>query len=133
MKEFLDESMAKIYSLSSSELEQIKMEFEHSLFIAEKFFNGTPFRIKSAGEKNIFNTPLFDSLLVTLSNLSVKHRNLLLERRKSVKYLLLELIQEKEFIDIISSKNASTKEGVIKRFKVAELLFNSVLKDGKRN
>jgi|GEM_PF-516928 len=127
-KEFLDESMAAIYKLSYAEMKKIKIEFGDSLVVAKQLFENRPFRVSTSDNKPIFNNPLFECIVVTLSNLTEIQRERILDMRDITSSLLTDLIRkESSFHDVILSKKSGSYESVVKRFKVVEDLFNLVL------
>lgn len=127
MKTFLDENMAKIYEISTTELEEIKENFADSLVLSTQLFPESPFRIKSSDNKNIFNLPLFDSFTVLFSDLSNNERDRIIMKKEMGQGMLHDLIVSEEFSTWLSNENSNSKEGVVKRFKAIKALISLIL------
>lgn len=127
IKDFLDEGMAKIYSLTKYRLDDLKNEFLEGLLLAKQLFREDIFLIEDQGGNKRFNNPLFEVISVIFSDIVEEKRQKIRENIDLFNSFFKELIESTEFGNIIRDHNdAYSVDGVQKRFRTMKELVNLI-------
>lgn len=129
MKEFLDESMTKLYSTTPERLDDIEFGFKKALLLTRTLFgkNERYFTAKTSSGSELFRNSLFDTFLYNFSILPEEKRKTLEERKLIFREKYSQLIHNELFLENITDK-ANTKEGVDYRFEKVKELIDSITK-----
>lgn len=127
---FLRESMRKINSLSSDELEKLTAQFHRSMESAYFIFGDRAFRRQYRNDLRRYpiSKALFEAVAVNLAALSAERSAALVGRRARVNDALGDLMMDGDFERAISAATGDPKQ-VRRRFQAIGDLFDRVLDD----
>lgn len=127
---FLNNGMAAIRNLNTSEISKLKDDFYNSMKLAYTIFGNDAFRKrfnKSDGRKPI-NKALFEVLSVCFAKMDEIDRIKLMSRKKEFKDAFIKLHFNESFLRAISQGTA-IKESVFRRFQLVENIINETLEN----
>lgn len=127
LEDYLNRVMSRLQSESKSTIEKCRIDFLKAMKYASDIFGDKAFRkINSDGRYGKINKPLYDSIAVNLAKLSVEDCEKLLSNREKLLDKYNILLENKKFVDIITSGTAAIIN-VKGRYETINNLFQEVL------
>ena len=127
LDEYLNQTMKKMNDLDDSKIFDIANKLSKSLEYAYKIFGEYAFRRITevhGGRKNQINVGLFESWTYNLSKLTEIQLETLVEKNEELKKYFLELLENKRFVNMISS---AKKNAVLNRIAEIEKIIMKVI------
>ena len=128
LPKFLDSAMIHLGGLKEEALEELGRNFLDTMSLAYKVFGKDAFKRSLAdpyGNK-VVNKPLFEAISVSIGQLSLTERDILVENKKEFRSGLKSMLLDWTFINSITLSTANT-ESVLARFNMVENLISNIL------
>jgi hypothetical protein len=124
---FLGDAMRAINLLDDADLEMLELKFRKAMESAQEIFGQDAFRKRYRENDTRFpiNKALFETVAVSLANLSNSRRELCISRRDEVRLRMMEAMQDREFESAISQGTGGIRK-VRKRFETVSMIFEDV-------
>lgn len=128
MPKFLNQGILELGKMKHTELIDLERNFLASLKVAYDIFGTDSFKRSLAilNHRKVVNKPLFESVSVSLANISDRERSILLERKEDVIESFRCLLKDPVFVVSISKSTANT-EKVQTRFEMVNNVVNKLL------
>lgn len=127
LEDFLNDVMILLQKESADILEMCRRDFLKAMNYANSIFGDLAFRkIIANGKYGRINKPLYDAVSVNLAKLSVPECDKLLQNKQNLKEKYTALLQDKDFVDIITNGTAKI-QNVQNRYQKINQLFREVL------
>lgn len=129
LEDYLGSVMEMLQKVSAGTIKKCRVDFLKAMKYAADIFEDTAFRkINVDGRYGKINKPLYDSITVNLAKLSVKDCERLLQKKDELIVRYTKLLENKKFVDIITSGTAAINN-VKGRYRTIYKLFQGVLSD----
>lgn len=129
LEDYLGSVMERLQKVSAGTIKKCRVDFLKAMKYAADIFEDTAFRkINVDGRYGKINKPLYDSITVNLAKLSVKDCERLLQKKDELIVRYTKLLENKKFVDIITSGTAAINN-VKGRYRTIYKLFQGVLSD----
>jgi len=130
LDDFLNKGMQNIRRLADLEKDSLKTDFKKAMILSTEIFGDDAFRKRFDEEHNRkpINKALFDTISVNFSKLPFQDANKLKLKKNQFKKKFIDLMNEKEFLDSITSATGD-KNNVATRFKKFGEVIKEVLND----
>ncbi len=124
---FLGDAMRQINRLNDVDLERLEREFTRAMNNAQEIFGQDAFRKRYRETDGRFpiNKALFETIAVSLANLSDIERERCISRQDEVRRRMMEAMQDREFDSAISQGTGDIGK-VRKRFEKVSTIFKEV-------
>ena len=124
---FLGDAMRRINSLGNDELEGLEHGFMRAMDSAREIFGQDAFRKRYRETDGRFpiNKALFETIAVSLANLSESERERCIFRHEEVRRRMMEAMQDRDFDSAISQGTGDIGK-VRKRFEMVSRIFKDV-------
>lgn len=124
---FLGDAMRQINLLHASDLDRLEHSFVQAMDSAAKIFGQDAFRkrYRATDARYPINKALFETIAVSLANLSDSERELCIFHQDEVRRRMMELMQDREFDSAISQGTGGISK-VRKRFESVSKIFTDV-------
>lgn len=124
---FLGDAMREINLLDSVDLERLERDFIRAMEAAQEIFGQDAFRKRYRETDSRFpiNKALFETIAVSLANLSDSERQRCILRNDEVRRRMIEAMQDREFDSAISQGTGDIGK-VRKRFETVSKIFKDV-------
>lgn len=122
---FLNNAMSNLRSLNQNQRDKIKQDFIKAMNAAHQIFGNDAFRKRynSKDNRKLLNKAIFDSVSVTLANLSACDIRKLIQRRELIKRRFRELMSNDQKFETAITSGTGKLASIQYRFdKVGEIL-----------
>lgn len=142
LKEYLDEAMTKIYSISKQHREELKRAFADSLLLSIQILGEDPFiniEREEKENKKYFHPPVYDIWVYCFSFLNIDERAIIREQKDIFKayydnFLFSKDLEEFRFFDSLFDSNYyNEREALIKRITIFNNIIDMTLKDSQND
>ncbi len=129
LEDYLNDVMIRLRKESKSTIEKCRIDFLKAMKYIANIFDKIAFRkITANGGYGKINKPLYDAITVNMAKLSEKECEQLLEKKDKLLEEYDQLLNDKKFVNIITSGTA-TIDNVKDRHNTIYKLFRKVLAD----
>lgn len=129
LEDYLNTVMIRLRKESKSTIERCRTDFLKAMKYAADIFGEIAFRkIIANGRYGQINKPLYDAITVNIAKLSEKECEQLLEKKEKLLEKYIGLLNDKKFVNIITSGTAAV-DNVKGRHNAIYKLFREVLAD----
>lgn len=129
LEDFLNNVMVRLKEETEDTLAMCRKDFLKAMKYASGIFGETAFRkINNGGNYGRINKPLYDSVSVNLAKLSVQDCEKLLEKKDILEKKYTALLNDKDFVDIITNGTAKVLNVKARHHKIHKI-FHEVLAD----
>ncbi len=129
LEDYLNDVMIRLQKESKATIEACRRDFLKAMKYSVRIWEKIAFRkINANGYYGQINKPLYDAITVNLAKLSTQECEKLLRRKDELLEKYKELLNDKKFVDMITSGTAAI-DNVKDRHRIIYNLFQGVLAD----